>query len=314
MENFYEKNEILTPIKNYNAPNLPTLETVRKNPELLKKLPRRWQKKAAIVACLSVAGVTALTGCTSPDEKIHDGGSATIPDYVEYPTEQLPEFSFGDVLHFVPYSMEQGFPFDKVPEVELPERNDIASEAYAAIRAQLKTAQLDVKTHHGGESGEPFYVVYFTEQEAFGFIRAKLEAEGLNLSENTPDYSVTHWGQKFTIDLFDSEKNVGVSQISRANDWMENVFAGDVAREFAVQHENITVGAFNNPAEEIADGWRIREEHGLNRWDDNEAYEALKERLISERTPEARATLIENLDTQAQAFIDRLKTEGILPS
>ncbi|MCL2357411.1 MAG: hypothetical protein FWC70_09725 [Defluviitaleaceae bacterium] len=45
------------PMKEYSAPNIPTLEYAKENPSLLKKLPQRWRKKAAAFACIGAVGL-----------------------------------------------------------------------------------------------------------------------------------------------------------------------------------------------------------------------------------------------------------------
>jgi len=40
----------IKPVENYQAPNLPTLGEIHNNPASLKKLPKRWKKKVALLA------------------------------------------------------------------------------------------------------------------------------------------------------------------------------------------------------------------------------------------------------------------------
>jgi len=76
----------LRPVKAYNAPDYPTLSDVNGKPALLKKLPSRWQANAKVIACISVLGTVALTGC----DKTHHGGSGGSI-YVTRLTEQEAE-------------------------------------------------------------------------------------------------------------------------------------------------------------------------------------------------------------------------------
>ena len=98
----------LKPVKAYNAPSYPTYSSASANPALLKKLPSRWQGNAKVIACISVLGTVALTGCDNqkqPDPntpaglmektkkynhtrvRMHHGGSGST-FYVVYLTEQ----------------------------------------------------------------------------------------------------------------------------------------------------------------------------------------------------------------------------------
>ena len=76
----------LRPVKAYNAPSYPTYSSASANPALLKKLPSRWQGNAKVIACISVLGTVALTGC----DKTHHGGSGGSI-YVTRLTEQEAE-------------------------------------------------------------------------------------------------------------------------------------------------------------------------------------------------------------------------------
>ncbi|MCL2577847.1 MAG: hypothetical protein FWE27_07340 [Defluviitaleaceae bacterium] len=306
----------ITPLKNYNAPNFPTLETARENPALLKNLPRRWQKKATMAACLGIIGIAGFTGCYN---RMHHGGAGFMPEYVVYQTEQ--EFYCPQII-----------------EADYTEHNEIVQNAYAAAREQLETTPLEARAHFGGGGFGPFYVVYFTEQEALGFIRAKLEEAGLDFSAEPPDYSVdipnAWFSNAFGLRLYDAEKGVAISYMPDGEDTFspgEDVFAHDISQEFAQQHENLSVGVFYNPGETVFSMqdrfemfehlWEESGDGGRDEWiwlesireylPDGE-YEALRDAVITERKSEARQALIDNLTAQVQEFIDRLKTEGIL--
>ena len=111
----------LSPMQNYSPPTYPSRA---ENPmAVLKKVPVRWAKHAAILACIGALSLGALTGCTAQgiqaptpyDDSIHGvtvadpqdgnpyvenvrtfdvvvrthmGGSAAGPFYVAYLTEQ----------------------------------------------------------------------------------------------------------------------------------------------------------------------------------------------------------------------------------
>lgn len=280
MKNSNKNLSQLTPVKSYTPPTLPSLES--SNPELLKKLPSRWQKKAAILAGLGVFGLLAFSGC----DKYHDRARSR---YEQLAMQQL----------------------------------EAAQTALAAAHAQLETTTLDVRSHFGGGGSGPFYVVYFTEQEALAFIQAKLEAAGLNLSANAPGYEVNQGGWfDLGLSLWDEQRRVGISHITWENNNQQFFSHGgdDLARrasqEFAQQHEDISVGVFFNPDEMLFGSWDDMLEFGLyHPWDENfdrEEYETQRDKIIAERKEGGRQALIDNLTNQVQEFINSLQREGIL--
>ena len=90
----------LKPLKKYDIPKYPVYTDTHDNPELLKKLPSRWQKNAKVLGCLGVLGVFTLSGCPpffpgfggnftcSKCGFAHNGGSGGAPIYIVYLTEQ----------------------------------------------------------------------------------------------------------------------------------------------------------------------------------------------------------------------------------
>lgn len=90
----------LNPVKNYTSPKLPTLQDTCGSSEHLKKLPKRWQTHAKVIACAGLLGVGALAlGWTQLSnypavtrERLmvssHIGGAVGNPIYVVHLTEQ----------------------------------------------------------------------------------------------------------------------------------------------------------------------------------------------------------------------------------
>ena len=66
--------------------------------------------------------------------------------------------------------------------------------------------------HGGGHHLAPQYVVYLTEQETLGVIRAQLEEAGLNFGGEPPLLSTLSefWGEDSFANLFDEERRVAV--------------------------------------------------------------------------------------------------------
>jgi hypothetical protein len=289
------KNEFkIAPIKNYSVPDFPNLQNARESSLVkseLKKFPSRWQKKTVILSCVGLIGLAAFAGCTTEyvNDTHHGGAGDPAPFYVTQPTEE-----------------------------ETRSRLQTAIEEFASFRERLETGELDIRAHYGGSGAGPFYVATFTEQEAFGFMRAALEAAGLNFSDAPPDSTVQvegwvsagglmHTIFDVGIDFFDAERNVGVAQTGTQG--MHQSFSlEDVVNEFA--QLNITVAALRNPSETVIDWGELPE-----RWSedfDEETYNSQRDELIAARTDEARQNLINEMTTQTQNFIDRLQDEGIL--
>jgi hypothetical protein len=90
----------INPLKDYSTPKYPDYILAYNNPDLLKKLPSRWQKNAKVIACIGLMGGTlSMTNCISimltGNRKCsncgfpHLGGSGgSAPIYVVYLTEQ----------------------------------------------------------------------------------------------------------------------------------------------------------------------------------------------------------------------------------
>jgi len=81
------------------------------------------------------------------------------------------------------------------------------------------------------------------------------------------------------------------------------------------RHNDISVGVFFNPDNILFSDWEAWNTFGFGQWSEDfgqDAYEALRDVIIIERTDDARQALIENLTAQVQEFINRLQTEGIL--
>jgi len=171
--------------------------------------------------------------------------------------------------------------------------------------------ELEFRLHHGG-AGRAFYVVYFTEQEAFDIIRSRLETVSLNFDAIPPDYTVEwEWGWDIIgIDLFDSERNVAITHITREMNNRPffshggNSLANRVATEFA-NMTDIKVGVFYTP--EYYPDWDLLQE----RRGEFVLREPTNREIMTAKT-EARPILVANLTAQVDEFIEFLRDEGIL--
>ena len=253
----------ISPVSDYKAPIMPKYGEDK--PAMLKKLPSRWQKSAKFVAGLSLAGLLALSGCGRDD-------------YTE-PQQRTTDQGLRYVLNY-----RQGN-FDKY--------GNYGGYSESELLVRLS----------GGGAGISFYVVCLTEQEAFGMIRARLEAAGLVFSQNVPHYTAYFPNEysrmhgipenlSYGLDLFDEQKDVGLVFI----DTWGSMVAGEVSRIFEESEYNITAGIFYNPSQRVDAGYL----YGMPITPSLAMAEAERHTLDSQ---------IINL---ADMFIARLQLEGIL--
>ena len=287
-----EQNDSLNivPMTNYTPPKLPTLQSAKNNPALLKKLPSRWQKNAAVIACIGIMGAMSLTAC---DSWAHHGGAGEEPFYVVSPTEtEAPTIT--PVDPYENYWMHHGGAGGEEPfYVVYPTEQEIGQDSFDQIPpvseellSMLTEAELEMSSYHGGEGEESFYIVHITEQEVLAFIKAKLEEVGLDMSAAPPEYAVeSEVFPDHEFVLYDSRRRVAVAFFSTAPSEGGQDYAIQVAREFSRQNWRTNIGVFHNP-------YKIVGEYEINE--------------------EARAELIENIAIQVKSFIFWLEWEGVI--
>jgi len=170
------------------------------------------------------------------------------------------------------------------------------------IYSGYSESELLVRLHTGGGGGSA-YIVHLTEQEAFGIIRARLEAAGLVFNSTPPKYTVEiqrrqEGQQEYGLELFDAHKGVGiafVSWIGANRSWRmtEREIAGLLDEAFAERTDNIIVGAFYNGGRSLGSG---RGGPTPSLADAEAERPALNRQLIN----------------QADIFIARLQSDGVL--
>lgn len=262
---------MINPIKNYIAPRLPTLEAAQKDPDLLKKLPSRWQKnlsKTAAAFCVGAVGMAMLTGAAHGGMVFSARNNVAVG--VQSRTTQNP----------------------------------------AELRAHLETTNLNIRTHWGGSGYGPFYVAYFTEQEAFGFIRAKLEQAGLTFVDHPPSITAVAHGwlsggglspleMEFGVELFDENKNIGIVNMRNMQPW-HYISVADVTAAFNALEKDMTFRVFYNRGENVGQG--------------SPDFSFMQHIPVTEETREnARLRLITNLERQVEQFVLYLQNLKILP-
>jgi len=274
----------LSPVQNYSSPAYPSRET--KPAETLKKLPVRWAKNAAVLACLGALSLGVLTACSPEPEHTHWGGAAAGPFYVAYPTEQEAA-SCDDGTHGV--------------------AGTVGGDWYAENGREL---DVEVRTHWGGSGAGPFYVAYLTEQEALRIIRNRLCEAGICFEAPLPDYVATvetSWSEATAaLSLFDERTRQGIVfptpwswqdefQWGMSGEEIEHALQQDFAQRF-----DLSVTFMQNPGESMCDSdWWDREfELTFTEEEKQEAGQILKERLL----------------LQVDTFLDHLRGEGVLPT
>ena len=214
----------VTPAKSYDAPKYPAYSDTRNNPVLLKKLPSRWQKNAAVIACVGVFGSFALTGC----DEFQDGLDRIRQDIAGGPGS-------GAVVE--PYTRETGRDLDITVRAHYGGAGGGPSyvaylteqEALSIIRAEAEAAGLRFN------DTPPDYSVDIWEDG---------------------------WGgddSKIGLDLFDKDKAVAVAYTNMGIHWdvlrwMWNVdIVGETTKAFEKQYKDVTVGVFYDSGETV--GW-----------------------------------------------------------
>ena len=186
----------INPVEQYTPPKYPTYADTHNSPNLLNKLPSRWQQKTAVIACIGLMGASALIGCSSRDNQDSNGG----------------------------YSGYSNF-------------------------------DISVRQHRGGR-GSAFYVVYLTEQEALGIIRAEAARAGLHFNDEPPPYHVDYNDLIVGLDLFNEDKGIAIAHIdsydsNRPFSAREARLAEIIESAFLQQGRDINIGVIYSPIRDI---------------------------------------------------------------
>jgi len=208
-------NLTVTPVKKYAAPKYPTRAVAEREPGMLKKLPQRWEKNAAVVAAVGMLGAMALTSCgterqphenppmtaaTSEQESI----CGTIGSGEDETEEEF--YLMGDPAP-IDFASEQEFTGIETDwgalmgtqaiEIDTEQAyNENATQGTTPEPANfINVAPLFVHGAGTGSIGCEMIVppVFMSEQEALAIIRSISEAAGLNLSASLtpPAYRAT---------------------------------------------------------------------------------------------------------------------------
>jgi len=272
----------VTPVKKYAAPKYPTQTAAEREPELLRRLPPRWEQNVRVAAAVTMIGAMTLSGCgikktdnssavvvpaTEIEIAADIGALAGEPAMVEFTTEQDMTIDTGDLAGeiLVELTTEQNFTAIETTE------NDNASF--------LNVAPIFFHGEGTGAFGgvplmDPYAVL--SEQEAFAIINSAAASAGLNFSADPPDYTATKnkTGNKYLVgdeyceeelgdgsvglNFYDRDKRVAVAYIpmgeatempltSTVIIHRPRELAELVAEDFSRQKGEITIGVFYDP-------------------------------------------------------------------
>ena len=266
----------LNPVHQYNAPNLPTSAQAKTQTGLLKKMPARWQTKAAVISCMAVMGMVALAGCDLDD--FANNGGATPPYYTTNGGTQytaLERAIYNAELELRTHTGGSGWgPFYVVHLTE--------ADAQRIVRHLLEEAGLQ-----------------------FG---ARPPRYSVNLND------IGAWNDDVVEILgYDSRRNVGVAHVtwamnnqpffSHGGPWLAEQIAGNLNAQARRSH----IGVFFNPSENLGMAYDFPGWHS-EYWNVDGEYEP----PTDARKAEAKEAIIANLTAQVDAFIAQLQALGVL--
>jgi|GEM_PF-2504131 len=298
-------------LSDYKLPNYPTYKEARIDPSLLKRLPNRWKKNMAALACVGLLSMTAaLGGCFGAS-----CGQTTAPYYPNGNDNGNGNGYNNDNGNG--YKNGNGYYNGNGNGYENGNGNNNGNLCIADLIAS------GVAVHHGGSGGPPLYVVYLTEQEALQVIRYKSESLGLPMRGTPPDVSVIaknlrllEWGwdiedipqRQVKLGLFNEEKNIAFSHVAgRSNWWDEDWGNREIAQYaqglFEEKEGDRVVKVFHGTEANIGNPTWIEDEDVPNAWHPV---------FCQEQKIEATQILKQHLKAQVREFIEWLQTEGII--
>ena len=265
-----------SPVEEYKAPNLPTLDEISEQPEILKKLPERWKRNSAIFAFAGLIAPFMLSGCGGLE--INPSRQPTDPSNDNYNYGSYNNNYFNEIMY-------TSFTYDDL-----------------------------VFRLHGGGAGFAAYIVYLTEQESLNFIRYHLEKAGLRFGNPVPPYTaIVGWDVvdgTVGLSFYDRDLNVAVAFLNKRNSdipfvgWGERI-AEMVSDNFAKETRDTQIGVFYTHF--VWTEIRPKRDHqGGERGEGPTAEE------IENAKRAAHPRIVENLMEQIESFVELLKDEGVL--
>jgi len=292
-ENNTRKNTITaTPVKKYTSPKYPTQAESIRSPELLKKLPSRWQKNAAVIAAVGLLGTITLTSCGIFSSDIN--GTNSDADLLNV----APLFIHGGGTGSIGCVMI-------APPVFLSEQ-----EAVAIIKSEAETAGLEFTAK------PPDY----TSQNNKTHEESTWENEyvlgdgniGLDLYDNEKNVAVTYISMNEAEEKYLPNKD-GLTMGSSVTSYRAKELAGLTIEDFAKQQGNITIGVLYEPGIdwENDEYQKIIDEY-YKVFDESGTSEKSWEEADTEYRNNIKALSEEELREQVRDFIEWLQGQGII--
>ena len=304
-------NIIAAPVKKYSTPKYPTRIVADRSPELLRKLPSRWQKNAAVVTAAGLLGVITLTSCGLLEPK-NNTGTGYNPGSVNL-LNVAPVFIHGEGTGSMGCMMI-------APPVFLSEE-----EALAVIKSEIETAGLDLSAK------PPEYIA--TDNKHREISQYSWENQHYVLG-----------GGSVGLELYDAQKGVAATFISMEEaeqifpngpwisftDYNPRELAELTVEDFSKQNGDIAIGVFYDPGKdwESEEQKRILDEYDAKRSEITEKYRDTVTQLIEEENREeydkeysealaeyeanAKSIIEEDLRLQVRDFIEWLQGQGII--
>ena len=271
----------IEPVKRYTIPKYPTKTEADRTPELLRKLPPRWQKNAAVVTAVGLFGAMTLTSCgiPAPGSAVH-GITENSQEYITDNTFYTGGIA-GDVI------------MEITSEQDYDNQHEITETTENIYEKSFFDTSYDTLPLAPGGLGPP---VYMSEADIYAIIAGMTKTYGLNFEKILPD--------NVSERLYDAEKQVGVEYTSRSS------------KSTYISSEGIAVGIFdsNTPHDEYYIMWdEFGQKIGEIAFDENsDEYDAKYDEAYAEYEIKMQALVEKDLRGQVQDFIEWLQGQGII--
>ena len=332
----------VTPVKKYAAPKYPTRADAYRSPTLLRRLPSRWEKNAAVVAAVGMLGAMSLTSCGVPT-------TSGTPIPAEFVAEQ----EYGEVESFVTDGEPAPATFTTEQEyIEVIPTTGETSPTVLTSEQEVIQETCDITYVSPEEMGElmgditmviPSEQNYVEQQETTNFLGAEsvmpppvaggigvsipdtiYEQDALAIIKNMLE---SEQGFNFESDLY-RHPNITNTEI-KLYDFEKQIAIGYVGESFGATHKNydgILMGRFNAPdldysnaeQKQIYDEYNTKLETLYNEYSEyedeekwNEYYEKINE-ITAEYAVKIKPFLEENVREQVRDFIEWLQGQGII--
>ena len=272
---------VIKPVKKYAPPKYPTLVDATHTPELLRKLPTRWEKNAKVIAALGLLGAMTLNSCGGFDSNNANAKLLNV----------APLFVHGEGTGSIGCDMI-------APPVFLSEQ-----EALAIIKNETESVGLNFN------ATPPEYIATDNKSK---------ETSQYSWEKNQ-EYILGDG--KIGLDLYDKKNGVAVSFVSMdeaaqkfdgfessVTNYLPRELAELTVEDFAKQNGDISVGVFYDPGTDWQSDKHQQILSELHNYDSDKEW---SERL-TQYQHDTRELIIEDLRQQVRDFIEWLQGQGII--